>query len=117
MCERLSNTLSSEDLQENPYACNALFEIVRTAFYPTWQRSLVTRPVDLAGHYTNEDRSLWNSIAIELRNVWKDKTFELCRDVGEEMGIPGWIINLVMDYVANHIWNLVWDITGTFYST
>jgi len=107
--EALSVRLTKAELSKNPYACNALFEIVRTAFYPTWQRAICSRAP------TEEDKGFYAIVENQLRVEWKNITFDVCRRIGEEFEIPGSIIDFVMEYFANVIWNVVWSITDPFF--
>jgi len=109
MLEKMSNTLTKEELELNPYICNALFEIVRTAFYPTWQRASAIRPP------TQQESIFWKQVEPKLREAWKDSTFEVCVSVGEATGIPHNVINFVMNYLAEPIWDLIWSLTDGFF--
>lgn len=109
--EALSIRLTTDELAANPYACNALFEIVRTAYYPTWQRAVCIRTP------TEDDKSFYTMVESQLRVEWKNITFDVCRRIGEEFEIPDYIINFVMEYFANVIWNVVWSITDPFFKS
>jgi hypothetical protein len=111
MCERLSINLSREELSKNPYMCNAIFEIVRTAFYPIWQRASAPREL------TTDDSSFFYNVEPKLRNEWKKMTFEICKEIGKELEIPQYIVDFVMDYLANTIWEVIWSITDPFFSS
>lgn len=108
--ENIKKRHSSEELYDQALAINALFEIVKNSYYP--YALDVMFPHNRAGGL---DHELWKAIEHELRAAWKDKTFKLCRQIGMSMGIPEEIINFVMDYLADHIWNIVWRLTSVFF--
>lgn len=109
MCEGLSNSLNREEIASNPWIINALFEIVRTAFYPAWQAAV--------------NPGIGNDVALyliefmrqELLREWKNQTFEVCNEIGEALEIPDYIRTLIIDYFGDFIWDLVWDLTNPFF--
>jgi len=108
MLERLSITQTTEELAENPYMCQAAFEIVRTAFYPTWQRAVY-------GNVTEEQRYFYDVIEPQLRVQWKNQTQEFIREIGKDLEIPENVINFVLKYFYDIIWDTIWRITDPFF--
>jgi len=107
--EKLSVSKTKEELAQNPYICNTLFEIVRTAFYPTWQRaSAIREPGQL-------DTYFYSKIEPVLREQWKNIAFEVCITLGKDLGIPDYVIDFVMKYITGAVWDLVWSITDPFF--
>jgi len=104
----LSNTLSSSELAQNPYACNALYEITRTAYYPVWQRAVYSAP-------DTEEKTLFAALEPELRAVFKQIVRETCDRVGEALGIPAYAREFVLNYLYDLIWNVIWTITDPFF--
>lgn len=109
--EKLSVTLTTKELKENPYMCNALFEIVRTAFYPVWQNAL--------------HKDMQNTIAKQmgsevegvLRGLFQEQVFEVCHTIGEKMGVPDYVRDAVIDYFGQWIWDVIWKITDPFFKS
>lgn len=107
--ESLSNTMSRTEIERNPFITNALFEIVRTAFYPAWQKSqnpVMKRTIA---------KTLGEEVENALRDYYKAKVFELCHSIGEEVGVPSKIRDGVIDYLGDFIWDVVWKITDPIF--
>jgi hypothetical protein len=110
MLEKLSVTLSREELAKNPYACNTLFEITRTAFYPTWQRAVAGRGPDL------QETAFYVEIEAEMRAAWRQATYDVCEQIAEKLGIPGYIKDFVLNYMLGIVWDVVWRLTDPFFA-
>lgn len=105
--ESLSNTMTHMDKEKNPFIINALYEIVRTAFYPVWLRA--QHPGIVAEK--DESERLIDGMENRLRQIWQQQTFGLCREIGDAMGIPVYIQDFVINYLGGLIWDAVWKLT------
>lgn len=109
-CEALSIRLTKTELAANPYMCNALFEIVRTAFYPTWQRTLRPRPP------AKEDEDFYIALKGYLQQRWRDATIQVIEEVADQVGVPEGVQNFVLFYFFDIIWDVIWKLTDPFFA-
>lgn len=107
--EKLSNTMTIEQMEQEVYMINALFEIVRTAFYPIAQKVMYPSPNPGYAYF------LWDHAEYEIRKMWRDETLKICRLIGEKYGIPGPVIDFVINFLGIHIWNIVWKMSSLFF--
>ena len=106
IAEDLTKRLSPSDYISELFACHALFEVARTAYEPYWLDSLRPPAADQAGM-----AYFWEVIEPKLREAWREKTLEICRSIGENMGIPEWVINFVLENLFGIIWDVIWQLT------
>lgn len=108
MTENLTN-IPDEDLIPQAIACNALFEVVKNGIYPVYLNELLKAQPLIVGE-------VLNAFSDEAKGLLKDFVASICDKIGDRMGIPANYRKLVLDYLFNHIFNVVWDITGVLFN-
>lgn len=96
-----------EYLKTQVLGINYLYEVVRGGLYPYY--------LDVKEPQRREGDPLWRAIEAEIRELWKEGTFEVCRRVGTALKVPEWIQDLVIDVLGEFIWNTIWKMTDIIF--
>jgi hypothetical protein len=105
--EKIINEYDEDFKESQVIPINYLYEIVRNGLYPYY--------LDATFETNVEADQLWALAEGEIRAAWREKTFEICDKIGDNVGIPEWVRRLVIDYLGGYIWDQIWILTGLFF--
>ncbi|GAI15810.1 unnamed protein product [marine sediment metagenome] len=100
MLERLSINLNIEEMEKNPWMIHALYEIVRTAFYPIWLKAINPG-------IKKEQKTLKNLLFFFLSPEIIEKIRQILEQVAVEHYVPRYIINAWFRYLKTMWTNII----------